>query len=128
MVDTVALENAHLRYREAKDDKAELYYLLKFTGPEQLVSKAEFRVDVKKSAWYTLNYRGKMGGKGEFFQLWRENKLIGKISYDKNIDDKTSDRHKVFLPKGQYPLQLSVIRESPDRWDMVWIDFTEVKD
>ena len=127
MFDTTTLENAHLRYREAKGDKPELYYLLKFTGPEQIVAKAEFNISVQKSAWYTLNYNGKMGGKGEFFQLWRANKLIGKVNYDKNIDDKTSNRHKVFLEQGAYTLQLSVVRDTPDRWHMNWIELTEAK-
>jgi formylglycine-generating enzyme required for sulfatase activity len=128
LFDSTRLENAHLRYREAKDDKPELYYLLKFTGPEQLVSKAEFNVDVKKSAWYTLNYRGKMGGKNDFFKLWRNNKLVGNISYDSDIDDKTSNRHKVFLEQGTYTLEMSVVRDTPDRWHMVWLEFSEVKD
>jgi len=127
MFDTTKLENAHLKFREAKDDKPELYYLLKYTGPEQLVSKAEFSIDVKKSAWYTLNYHGKMGGKGEFFKLWQDNKLIGKISYDKDIDDKISTRHKVFLEQGKYNMQLSVVRQTPDRWYINWLDFTEDK-
>jgi len=128
LFETTALENAHLRYREAKDDKPELYYLLKFTGPEQLVSTAEFSVNVTKSAWYKLNYRGKMGAEGDFFKLWRNNNLVGNISYDSDIDDKTSNRHKVFLEKGNYTLQLSVVRDVPDRWHMVWLEFTELKD
>jgi formylglycine-generating enzyme required for sulfatase activity len=128
MFDATKLENVHLKYREAKDDKPELYYLLKYTGPEQHVSKAEFNIDVKKSAWYYLNYYGKVGSPGEFFKLWRDNILVGKINYDPKVDDKTSKRHKVFLEKGLNTLELSIVRKTPDRWDMVWLEFNEVLD
>lgn len=127
MFETSNLENLHLKHRKAKGDKPELYYLVKYTGAEQLVSKAEFNIDVKKSVWYNLNYRGKIGSKGEFFKLWRDNQLIGKVSYDPKIDDKISKRHKVFLEKGNYTIEMNVVRETPDRWYMDWLEFTEIK-
>lgn len=119
------LENAHLRQRGATAEREALTYLVQYTGPEQIVTKAHFEVNVEKSGWYTLNYWGKRGGDGEFFKLWRGNKLLAKVNYTQEVDDKTSKRHRVFLEAGRYPIEMSVVRETPDRWYMVWLSFTE---
>ena len=129
MQDTIALENIPLYHREARTDKSELYYLFKTNkGSDQSTVTASFKINVKKSAWYTLNYRGGSFHTGEFFKLWQNNTLVGKIDYDPEIDDKTSNRHKVFLGKGKQTLQVSVLREGFDRWSMVWLEFTELTD
>ena len=126
MQDSKALENIRLGHRKAKEDKPELYYLSKFNkGLEQPLVTASFEVAVDKSGWYTLNYRGRTGRKGEFFKLWQNNTLVGSIEYDEAIDDKTSNRHKVYLEAGQHQLQLSVTREGWDFWSVVWLDFAE---
>ncbi len=129
MQDTIALENIPLYHREARVDKSELYYLFKTNkGSDQSEVTASFNVNVNKSAWYTLNYRGGTFQTGEFFKLWQNNTLVGKIYYDADIDDKTSNRHKVFLEKGNQTLQISVLRDGFDRWSMVWLKFTELAD
>jgi hypothetical protein len=125
MQDTMKLENVHLAYKKAKDDKPELYYLSKFNkGLELPLVTATFKVNVQKTAWYSLNYRGRTGNNVEFFKLWQNNTLVGEISYDANIDDKTSKRHKAFLTEGTHTLQLSVMREGWDFWSMVWLEFS----
>jgi len=83
---------------------------------------------VKKSAWYRLNYRGKSFQSAPFFKLWQNNTVLGEFSYDEEIDDKTSSRHKVFLQQGSHSLQLSVLREGFDMWSMSWLEFTELKE
>ena len=129
MQDTIALVNIPLYHREARVDKSELYYLFKTNkGSDQSVVSASFNVNVNKSAWYTLNYRGATFQTGEFFSLWQNNTLVGKIDYDPDIDDKTANRHKVFLEKGIQTLQVSVLRAGFDRWSMVWLEFTELED
>ena len=63
-----------------------------------------------------------------FFKLWQNNTLLGDISFDPDIDDKTSNRHQVFLEQGSHSLQLSVLREGFDMWNLVWLEFSEVED
>jgi len=88
---------------------------------------ATFNVNVKESGFYTLNYRGRSFKEGEFFKLWQNNKLVGEMSYDAKIDDKTSNRHKVFLDRGTHQLQLMVALEGWNRWSMTWLELAEVK-
>jgi formylglycine-generating enzyme required for sulfatase activity len=127
MQDNVLLENVRLAYREAKDDKPGYYYLTKFNnGFEQLLVTATFNVNVNNSAWYKLNYRGSTMKKGEFFKLWQNNVLLATINYDPEVDDKTSNTHKVFLEKGSHSLQLNVLREGFDIWHINWLEFTEI--
>ena len=124
--DAIALENVHLRHIKAKDDKPEAYYLLKLNGRGQHpLATATFKVKVQKSAWYRLNYRAKSRQTGVFFSLWQNNTLLAKISYDPKVDDKTSNRYKVFLEKGTHTLQVSVVREGFDYWSMDWLEFSE---
>jgi len=128
MQDAIALENIPLYHFSAKDDKPESYILFKTNkDSDKSAVTATFKVDVKKSGWYQLNYRGNTFHKGEFFRLWQGNSLAGVIDYDAEIDDKTSDRHKVYLQQGKHELQLSVLREKFDRWGLAWLEFTELK-
>jgi len=127
MNDTIALENITLWHSRVKDNP-EPFFLSKLNhGFEQPLVTASFNVDVKKSAWYTLNYRGGPEQNGQFFKLWQGNKLVGEINYDEGINDKTSNRHKVFLEQGRHTLQLSVKREGWERWSMTWLEFAELE-
>lgn len=124
--DAVLLENIPFHYWEAKDDKPELYYLFKTNkNSDKSEATVTFKVDVKKAAWYQLNYRGNTFQKGEFFKLWQGNRMAGKFDFDPDIDDKTSKRHRIYLEQGRHQLQLSVHREKFDRWGLVWLEFTE---
>ncbi len=121
------LREVNLRHRVAKDDRAELYYLIRYTSDEQTTSKFDIGVNVEKSGWYQLNYYGRTDlNKKIFFNLWRGNQRVGQIAFDKDIDDTTSKRHKVFLEAGSYDLQVTVNREKPDLWRLAWIKFTEL--
>ena len=127
MQDSVALENVRLAYSRTKDDP-EPYYLSKMNNAfDQPSVTATFNVNVKESGFYTLNYRGRSFKEGEFFKLWQNNKLVGEMSYDAKIDDKTSNRHKVFLDRGTHQLQLMVALEGWNRWSMTWLELAEVK-
>jgi len=128
MKNTLALENVRLAYQEAKADKPELYYLSRFyKGFKQDKVTATFNVEVKESAWYRLNYTGSSNKAGKLFELWQGNHLLAEINYDVNIDDKTSQRHKVYLQQGKQQIQLTAMREGFDFWRLGWLDFTEVK-
>ncbi|PKG82891.1 hypothetical protein CXF85_12215 [Colwellia sp. 75C3] len=128
MQDSVALENVHLVYRKAKNDKPELYYLSKLNKSfEQPLVATTFNINVEKTAWYKLNYRGKSFHNRPFFKLWQNNTLVGDIDYDPNIDDKSSNRHKVFLKKGIHTMQLSIMHEGFDYWSMTWLEFIAIK-
>lgn len=128
MQDAIALENIPMYHFEAKGDKPESYIIFKTNKNfDKSEVTATFKIDVKKSGWYQLNYHGNSFQKGEFFKLWQENKLAGKFYYDPDIDDETSTRHKVYLEQGKHQLHLSVHREGFDRWGMKWLEFTEVK-
>jgi formylglycine-generating enzyme required for sulfatase activity len=127
MQKNIALENIYLSRWEAEDDKPELYYIAKTNKSfDNSMVTANFNIKVKKSAWYRLNYLGRTFKDGEFFKLWKNSTLLGKINFDSKIDDKTSSRHKFFLDKGEHKLQLSVLREGFDRWNIVWLEFTEM--
>jgi len=122
-----SLENASLAHRPASKDKEELFYLSKFNkGYEQPMVTSTFNLNVKKSGWYILNYRGGTGEPGTFFRIWSGNRLVAEVDHDENIDDKQSDRHRVYLEKGPQQVQLSVKRYSLDFWNLVWLDLKEV--
>jgi hypothetical protein len=128
MQDTLALENVLLKYREAKEDKPELFYLSKLTtGPEQPLVTSTFNINVKSSGWYHLNYRGNSFHSRTFFKLWQNNTLVGEINHDRNIDDKSSNRHKVFLEQGTHTMQLSFMHEGFDYWSMTWLELIEIE-
>jgi formylglycine-generating enzyme required for sulfatase activity len=129
MHDSIALENVHLVYRKAKDDKPEVYYLSKFNKAfEQPLVTTTFNVNVEKSAWYHLNYRGNSFHTKSFFKLWQNNTLVGDIDYDPKIDDKSSNRHRVLLEKGIHTMQLSIMHEGFDYWSMTWLELVEIED
>jgi hypothetical protein len=62
-----------------------------------------------------------------FFKLWQNNTLVGEINHDPNIDDKSSNRHKVFLEQGTHTMQLSFMHEGFDYWSMTWLEFTRIE-
>ena len=127
MQESAALENVRIAYSTQEDDP-EPYYLSKVNHSlEQPLVTTTFNVKVQESGWYTLNYRGRSIMTGTFFKLWQNNKLVGEISYDPDIDDKTSDRHKVFLEQGEHQLQMSVTREGFDYWSMTWLELNKAK-
>jgi formylglycine-generating enzyme required for sulfatase activity len=128
MQDTIALENVLLTYRKAKEDKPEVFYLSKLnTGPEQPLVTSTFNINVKSSGWYHLNYRGNSFHSRTFFKLWQNNTLVGEINHDPNIDDKSSNRHKVFLEQGTHTMQLSFMHEGFDYWSMTWLEFIRIE-
>jgi len=129
MQHNVGLENIGLKHIKAKDDKSEVYYLYKIKGSKvQPLMTVNFKINVKKSAWYTLNYRGKSRQTGLLFQLWQDNTLLGKINYDPDTDDKTSNRHKVFLEKGTQGMQLTIKHKGFDIVSLDWLEFTEIQE
>ncbi len=127
MNNTAALKNISL-YKSTRKDNPEPYYLFKTNkNSDHSLVTSTFNIDVKKSAWYRLNYRGKSFHSAPFFKLWQNNTLLGEFSYDAEIDDKTSSRHKVYLQQGSHSLQLSVLREGFDMWSMSWLEFTQLE-
>lgn len=127
MQSTVDLKNIYLS-KSTRKDNPEPFYISKVNKQsDQSLVTAAFTINVEKSAWYNANYRGRSFHTGMFFKLWQNNNLLGEINYDPEIDDKTSNRHQVFLEKGTHILQLSVLREDFDMWSITWLEFTEVK-
>ena len=121
----VKLHGVLLEKRRATKDKPERIQLSKFLdGYEQPNNTVTFNVNVKESSVYQFNYSGSSAQKGTFFKMWSGNKLLGKIDYDPNIDDKSSTRHQVYLDKGTHELQITVQREGFDWWELDWIEFT----
>lgn len=127
MDNSIELENVNLWYRKSRKNKPELYYLSKVNKNfERSLVTSTFRIDVKEPGWYKLNYRGSSFQKGVFFKIWQNNKLLGEIGFDSKIDDKTSNRHKIYLEKGRQELQLTFKRTGFDYWNMVWVKFSKV--
>lgn len=121
------LENLHMKRREETEDKPEMYYLSKIDeGFQQTLSSISFKVNVKKSGWYLLNYAGGSNQKGEFFKVWQNDNMVSSISFDPNEDDKKSKRHKVYLKQGKSDVQLTFQREGWDRWYLAWVELTEL--
>jgi formylglycine-generating enzyme required for sulfatase activity len=128
MNDTTKLENIRLR-KSTRDNNPEPFYLSKVNkNSDNSLVTATFNINVEKSAWYNVNYRGGSFIKGVFFKLWQGNTLLGEISYDPALKYKTTNLHKVFLEQGFHSLQLSVLREGFDMWNLTWLEFTEVTD
>ena len=123
------LKNVHLAHRKAREDREELFYFSRVNkGAEQPLVSSTLDVNVEKSGWYWVNYRGRSFQTGPFFKLWQNDTLVGDIDFDPEIDDKTSKRHKVYLEKGQHELEISLKIRGFDYWNLVWLSFSEVKD
>ena len=119
------LKNVRLAHRKATAEKNELYYISKFnSGYEQPLISATFQVNVKETGWYIVNYSGRSMLKGGFFKLWQDDTFLTELNYDPDIDDKTSNRHKVFLEKGKHQLQITSVKEAFDFWSLTWVDFS----
>lgn len=126
-----SLTNLTLRHRKATDKRSELYYLtILGEAFKQNFATAKFNVNVEKTGWYKLNYSGGPRSRktGTFFMLTKGNKVIGEIKYDSKINDRTSDRHKVYLEKGNYNLKINFLLnlKSMDMWNLFKLNFTEV--
>ncbi|TMO66833.1 SUMF1/EgtB/PvdO family nonheme iron enzyme [Pseudoalteromonas aurantia] len=118
------LHGVLLEKREAKKDKQERIYLSKLIqGHDQNTVIAKFKVNVEESGFYQLNYSGYSTRSGTLFKLWSGNKLLSDIDYDPNIDDKSSNRHQVYLEMGLHDLQFSIQREGFDWWELDWLEF-----
>ena len=127
MQNTVALQNIGLK-KSTKKGNATPYYLAKVNkNSDHSMVTSTFNIQVEKSAWYKVNYRGSTFNTGVFFTLWQNNTLLAEIHNNPDIDDKTSNRHRVFLKAGAHSLQLSVLREGFDMWNITWLEFTEAK-
>lgn len=128
MSDLSSINNAWLAHRKASDTKSELHYISKVNKSlEQPLVTAEFKVQVEKSGWYQLNYRGRSLQTGGFFKVWQNNALLANIDYTKGIDDKVSKRHQLYLEEGTHDLQLTITREGFDYWSLVWLDFSFIQ-
>ncbi len=132
MENTIALENLTLNYYKATSDLPELYYLTALAKAfEPTLALTTFKVKVEKSGWYQLNYSGGPRSRktGAFFMLYQDNTLIGEVNYDSKIKDKTSNRHKVYLDKGNHDLKISfhLNLTSMDMWNLFRLEFTEIK-
>ncbi len=128
---TIALKNATLGHRKAREDRPELYYLTVISQAyERTVATAEFKINVEESGWYKLNYSGGPRSRktGMFFLLYQDDTLAGEINYDSKDDSKTSDLHKVYLKKGNHNLKISFLLdlESMDMWNLGSLKFTRI--
>ncbi len=123
------LDNVTMRYFSATDKLPEAYNIFK-TNKDSDKSEVSinFKVDVESSGWYQLNYSGRTFHKGEFFKVWQGDKLLAVIDHDPDVDDKVSDRHKVFIDKGTHQLQLTVMRTKFDMWGLGWLKFSKLSD
>ncbi len=121
------LENLYINKSRQENDPYP-YYLIKYdNGFSQQAAIARFKINAKKSGWYTLNYKGRSSQEGPFFTLWSGNKQLETVSYNKDIDDKTSNRHKVYLDKGYHELELNFVRPGWDIWTVTWLNLSESK-
>ena len=127
---TVAeLTNVSLHHFKKTDEKPEAFILSKLNKNfDKGQASATFKVHVKSSGWYQVNYKGRTFHKGEFFKLWQGNQLIGTVDFDPDIDDKVSLRHRIYLEKGEQELQLTVLRDRFDIWSISWLAFTDASE
>lgn len=120
------LHGVFLEKRRATKDRPERIQVSKFLdGYEQPNNTVTFRVNVKESGDYQFNYSGSSAQDGTFFKMWTGNRLLGEIDYDPNIDDRSSNRHHVYLEKGLHELHITVQREGFDWWELDWLKFTK---
>ena len=123
MNDISTLSNALLA-KSQRQDNPEPYYIVSYDdGFEQTIVTANFNIDVQKTGWYNMNYRGNSMQEGKFFSVWSGNRLLTNVKYNKAIDDKTSGRHQVYLEKGNHNLELSFVRPGWDIWTLTWLEF-----
>jgi len=128
MQESTQLENVRLVYRKATKDKPELYYMSGFNHLlKQPTLSARFNVNVATSGWYTLHYKGTSSQNGVFFKVWQGNRLAGEVEFNEDVDDTSSNRHRVYLVAGESPLQITVMREGFDYWALGWITFTPLE-
>lgn len=121
------LVNVKMYHFEATDKLPETYNLFKTNkNTDKSEVSATFKVNIKKSGWYQLNYSGRTFHEGEFFKLWQENRLVGSIEFNAKVDDKVSTRHKVYLEAGNPSLEITVMRDKFDRWGLGWLKFSEI--
>ena len=122
------LKNVFLAHRKAKEDRPELFFLSRVNkGFEQPLVTSTMEVEVEKSGWYWVNYRGRSYQNGPFFKLWQNDRFLADIDYNPDIDDKTSKRHKVYLEQGQHELEISFKVKGFDYWSFVWLEFTPIE-
>ena len=127
MQQSTLLTGALLKLRKKTKEKDELYYISAFNHQhEQPRISTRFDVNVKKSGWYQVNYNGiVIIEEGKFFDIWLNDELVGQIDFHKDVNDKMSKRHKVYLDAGQHQLEFSFKSEGFEIWDLGWVDFTE---
>lgn len=125
--ESVSQHGVRFLYWEKSEKLPEEYrmYSQSHTLKQPTVS-VTFRTNVKKAGWYHLNYRGNTFFTGEFFQVWKGNELIGKVEFDPDIDDQKSNRHRVYLEKGQQELQLTFKRQGFDMFGLSWVEFIAI--
>jgi formylglycine-generating enzyme required for sulfatase activity len=127
MHNTAGLKNTYLSKSIKKDNPTPFYISKVNKSADQSLVTATFDINVKEAGWYNVNYRGRTFKTGKFFKLWQNNTLLGQVSYDAKIDDKQSNRHQVFLKQGASSLQLSILREGFDMWNITWLEFNQVE-
>lgn len=126
MNETTGLKFTRLQKSRRKNNPSPYYISKNDDGFEQPLVTADFAINVKEPGWYYLNYRGSSGQEGKFFTVWNKSKRLVNVSYNKDIDDKTSKRHRVYLEQGQQMLQLSFKREGWDNWYLNWLELNEI--
>ncbi|MEO2266067.1 SUMF1/EgtB/PvdO family nonheme iron enzyme [Pseudoalteromonas sp. YIC-656] len=120
------LDNVFMYYFPKTDTKPEAYNVFKTNKNfDQTEVSIRFNAYIAKSGWYYLNYSGRSFEQGEFFKLWQGNRLAGIVEFNSEIDDKKSERHKVYLDEGEHTLEITVLRTKFDRWGLGWLKFTE---
>lgn len=124
--DALEIENANLAYAPANETRGEQYWLSKpKPGLENPTVTASFSVRVQQAGWYTANYRGRSRINGSFFRLWHGNNLLGEFEYEPGTDDKSSDRHQVYLPEGEFEVQITFQRPGFDYFSFDWVSFKQ---
>ncbi|CAH9051230.1 Hercynine oxygenase [Pseudoalteromonas holothuriae] len=128
MRSVATLTNVWARHQAATKEKPERFYITTVSHLyEQPNILANFKINVKKTGWYTLNYKGSTYQNGTFFKLWQGDNLVAEVEFDSNIDEKTANRHEVYLEQGRHQLQISVKREGFDYWSLGWLEFLPSK-
>ena len=123
--DMSASQASILRVSKKKNDPEPFYISRLVKGWEQPLIEVSISVNVKESGEYILNYRGRSRNEGEFFQVWRNHELLETVSFDKDVDDKASNRHKVYLEKGVQNLSVAVKQQGWGSWSVSWLEFTK---
>ena len=120
-------DDKNILRKSKQNNDPEPYYISKLIKGWELPStELTFQIDVNETGYYRLNYRGRNVTKGEFFKVWSGNKLLTKAYYDPERDDKTSNKHQVYLEKGAQELNITVKQQGWGRWSLTWLKLEKI--